>query len=233
MSQRATGRLTGLAPAALLVTLLSACGLPPGAWRPEFGRAVTTTYEKHLSRAETGDTESQNVVGFMLFHGEGVPQDRIRARAWFETAARLGNARAQGNLAAMDALDEARRGGTRGAARHTRLEPGGPSGRPEGEGLYQKFCSGCHGFNGIAAYVHSPSFALGESLDKSDGQLMQSLLKGTGEMPNWDDKLSLGELREALRFVRTLRLTYEGGVRETLRGAPPYFYLFGPMKPKI
>ena len=44
-----------------------------------------------------------------------------------------------------------------------------------GEKLYITFCAGCHGFNDIAYYVNSPSFALGERLQKSDHELQKSI----------------------------------------------------------
>lgn len=214
-----------LAPGIILVLQLCACGVPipirgGGKAGPE------TTYEKFLPLAEAGDAESQNVIGFMLFHGEGVRVDRVRAEIWFRQAAEQGNVRGQRNLAVMYSMGSSMydtESGREPAATATR-------GRSSGEGLYGRFCAGCHGFNGIARYVHSPSFALGQALEKSDAELMRSLLHGKGEMPNWDDKLSRSELEDVLRFVRTLRLRYEAGISQLLRAAPSFYYLFGPMK---
>jgi mono/diheme cytochrome c family protein len=55
-----------------------------------------------------------------------------------------------------------------------------------GEKIYLQFCGGCHGFNGIAWYVNSPSFALRERLEKSDVELTNSIKNGLGAMPAWE-----------------------------------------------
>jgi len=216
---------TRLALGIILALQLSACGAPIPIRGG--GRAgAETTYEKFLPLAEAGDAESQNVVGFMLFHGDGVSVDRARAEMWFRRAAEQGNVRGHHNLAVMYSMGLAvydTRSGRAPTAAATQAQLAG-------EGLYAKFCAGCHGFNGIAAYVYSPSFALGQTLEKSDEELMRSLLHGKGEMPNWDDKLSLTELQDILRFVRTLRVRYGAGIGQALRAAPSFYYLFGPMK---
>lgn len=216
-------RFAGSSLGVCLVLQLSACGIPltiqgGGAAGPE------TTYEKLLPLAEAGDAESQNAVGFMLFHGEGVDVDRVYAEIWFSRAAEQGNAKAERNLAFIQSMGSA-------VYDTAPREPAAAmQGRLSGEELYARFCAGCHGFNGIARYVYSPSFALGQALEKSDSELMRSLLRGKGEMPNWDDKLSRDELEEVLRFVRTLPSRYELGIRQALRAAPARYFLFGPMK---
>ena len=225
MLRPGNARLTRLALGIFVALQLSACGLTRGVGETgPFG--IEMTYQKFLMRAEGGDAESQNVVGFMLFHGEGVPVDGVRAEMWFRRAAAQGNVRAQRNLAIMSSL------GAEGFGPIQERQPVNESTQTlqPGERVYLRFCSGCHGFNGIAAYVHSPSFALGQTLEKGDAELMRSLLHGKGEMPNWDDKLSRGELEDVLRFVRTLRLRYDAGISQPLRAAPSFYYLFGPMK---
>jgi len=52
------------------------------------------------------------------------------------------------------------------------------------EKTYLQFCGGCHGFNGIAWYVNSPSFALRERMHKSDAELANSISNGRGAMPS-------------------------------------------------
>lgn len=220
-----TTRFFRLALCAFLAAQSAACGVLVGDWRG-VDAAPATTYRKFLARAEAGDAESQNVVGFMLFHGEGVRMDRTRARTWFQRSAEQGNMRAQRNLRAM-----AFPGTPESSVAPVRRPAGAPpQAQQEGQSIYSKFCAGCHGFNGISAYVHSPSFALGEALEKGDAELMISLLRGKGEMPNWDDKFSREELVEVLRFVRTLPAKYELGIVQSLGSAPPLYYLFGPMR---
>jgi len=212
----------------LLAAQMAACGVPKGYLGESDMSVPDTTYGKFLARANAGDAESQNLVGYMLFYGEGVRMDRARARLWFQRAAAQGNANAQRNLAILSAASapESVPAAARGVSRAPAPTP------VAGQALYEKYCAGCHGFNGISAYVHSPSFALGERLEKSDGELMRSLLRGKGEMPNWDDKFSREQLQDALRFVRTLPVKYGLGIGQTLSSAPPVFYIFGPMSPE-
>ena len=187
--------------------------------------AVSSTYGKVLARAESGDPEGQNAAGYMLFQGEGVRADRAQALLWFERAARRGNERARRNLAFLLAYPSAMSppAGKGKAALET-----GEAGHPER--LYVKFCGGCHGFNGIAAYENSPSFAFGERLEKPDAVLIRSLLNGMQEMPGWEGKLPTEDLRAILAFVRTLPARYDAGIVEPLRAAPEYVYLFGAME---
>jgi mono/diheme cytochrome c family protein len=217
---------TGLSLSVFLILQLSACNLATDSWRAAGLVGMETTYEKFLAPAEAGEAESQNVVGVMLFHGEGAGVDRVGAEMWFWLAAEQGNERARRNLAFLHSMSSA----ALDQAPERDMDGAFLRGRLPGEALYAKFCAGCHGLNGIAAYVYSPSFALGQRLEKSDEALMRSLLNGKGEMPNWDDKLSRAELREVLRFIRTLRLQYDLGIGQSLRGAPALYYLFGPMR---
>jgi mono/diheme cytochrome c family protein len=221
---------TGYARLGLIVFLaaqLAACGVPKGYLGELDTSPPDTTYGKFLARANAGDAESQNAVGYMLFYGEGVRMDRSRARLWFQRGAAQGNANAQRNLAILSAANA-----PESTLAPARIPPRTPNQTPQaGQVLYEKYCAGCHGFNGISAYVHSPSFALGERLDKPDGELMRTLLLGKGEMPNWDDKFSRDQLQDVLRFVRTLQAQYALGIGQTLSSAPPVFYIFGPMNP--
>lgn len=219
-------RLIRLALCVFLAIQSAACGVPRGGWTVAGGGTPETTYRKFLARAEAGEAESQNLVGFMLFHGEGVRSDRTRARMWFERAAAQGNPRAQRNLASMHALGAPETGVVPGQM----LTGTRPQISQAGQTRYEMFCAGCHGFNGISFYVHSPSFALGETLEKGDAELMHSLLHGKGEMPNWDDKFSPGDLLNVLQYVRTLRAKYDLGIGQALSGPPPVYYLFGPMR---
>jgi len=223
-------RFARLALSGVLALQLLACSMPRGDWGDAISGLPDTTFGKFLARAVAGDAESQNVVGFMLFHGEGVRMDRDLARSWFQRAAAQGNPRAQRNLAMMISSG-APESGLAPGQQQSRTVPPALSAGEAGSLLYGKFCAGCHGFNGISAYVHSPSFALGETLEKGDAELMGSLMRGKGEMPNWDNKFSPDELADVLRFVRTLRAKYELGIGQTLSGVPPVFYLFGPMAP--
>lgn len=96
----------------------------------------------------------------------------------------------------------------------------------EGERVFMTFCSGCHGFNGIAYYVHSPSFALRERLHKSDKELMRSIAGGKGEMPGWGNKISDEKLHALIIFIRSLAPAYEAGIIGETRKPEGIFFLF-------
>lgn len=227
MANDRLGAWTALALAVAFLLQLAACG----AWRGELNAtgnasAFESTFSKILVRAQSGHPESQNSVGYMLYHGEGVPMDRVRAQQWFARAAEQGNVHAQRNLAIMVPPNPAVLSAFMADSRLDRST----SDIAPGERIYLVFCSGCHGVNGIAAYEHSPSFAFGEQLDKSDAVLMRSLQEGTQGMPSWEGKLFHYELQEVLQFIRTLRERYEAGIGRPLRAEPGYYYLFGPME---
>ena len=52
-------------------------------------------------RAESGDAEAQNSLGWMYYKGEEVPKDDVEAAKWFRKAAEQGYASSQNSLGAM------------------------------------------------------------------------------------------------------------------------------------
>lgn len=207
----------GISTTAAALLLL---GCAPAATFRDGANAYESTYLRKLASAERGDPEAQNAVGFMLYRGDGVAVDRLQAQRWFEHAAAQGNARARRNLAFIAASPPQRQLSAKGSTES-------PS---AGERAYVKFCGGCHGMDGVAAYENSPSFAFGERLHKSDAVLMASLLDGRQEMPGWEGKLPVGELREILAHVRSLPARYDAGIGASSGARTGYVYLFGPME---
>jgi mono/diheme cytochrome c family protein len=243
----------------ILVSVLSACTPVKAPGQRVRESQGLSTFAKYLKLAERGDPDAQNLIGFMLYFGEGVRMDRAAAHHWFHLSADQGNASAQLNLALMhyigggvprdiqeaehylrfareskakladaasmldvpDNLDEL-------ANRAVRLLQIQDS---SGESAYLTFCGGCHGFNGIAAYVQAPSFALAERMEKSDAELFRTIITGHGVMPRWENKLPDDVLLDALRFVRTLPLQYRNGIAQVRRAPPSLYFLFGPMQP--
>ena len=173
-----------------------------------------STYLRKLASAERGDAEAQNAVGFMLYRGDGVAADRLQAQLWFERAAAQGNARARRNLAYIAASAPQLQFSAKAGAD----SPEGPA--RAGERAYLKFCSGCHGTDGVAEYENSPSFAFGERLHKSDAALMASLLDGRQEMPGWEGKLPRGRAARDPRARANVAPTLRPGHRRLGRGAP-------------
>lgn len=186
-----------------------------------------TTFDRVLWRAERGDAESQNAAGYMLFLGEGVAPDRARARLWFARAAAAGSDRAKRNLEYVMAPAP---GGSRGPRA---LAPFEDPRRARAAMQFARYCGGCHGLRGIAAYENSPSFAFGERLERSDEALMATVLEGRQEMPGWDGKLPREDLRAILEYARTLPARYARGLADSPEAASSYVYLFGPMEERF
>ncbi len=74
----------------ILITCLAAPGWPQA-------EKVTEL----MLRAQRGDAQAQNKLGFAYAKGEGVPQDYGEAEKWFRKAAEQGFAKAQYNLGLM------------------------------------------------------------------------------------------------------------------------------------
>ena len=213
------------------VSALYGCALD---FNPSERTSPKTTYEKHLVRAIDGNADSQNLLGFMHYFGDGVERNIEAALIWFARAAEQGHpdavvslARAleqMGNETSLSnpdpkAVDESESG--RGAAVRQTLLPG--------EETYAMFCAGCHGLNGIAAYVESPSFALGDRMDAIDLVLRRSIVEGVGVMPGWGNTFSKDELSNLVDFIRSLPEQYRQGVSLTLRDRPARYFLFSVM----
>lgn len=238
--------LTAVALAAAACATLADGTLFAPASRP------ASTYEKVLLEAEAGLVSQQVRLGFMLFFGEAAPFDPDAARRWFTTAAEAGDPVARLDLALMTALGI---GGPPDRAQAEELfeasmvDPARPVwlvyGTLEdyvadacrlprveadaGERTYGTFCSGCHGVHGIAAFGGSPSFAFGERMEKSDSELLQTVLFGYDVMPGWSGKVADDQLFAALRYLRTLQDDFRLGVLRRQRPEPPWFFRFGPM----
>ncbi|MDH3762591.1 MAG: c-type cytochrome [Gammaproteobacteria bacterium] len=91
-----------------------------------------------------------------------------------------------------------------------------------GEEAYLNFCGGCHGFNGIAWYVNSPSFALRERMDKTDEELKNSIKNGFGVMPAWEHMLRPAHIDALVQYIRTLAPRYDKGIIDELRRPEQY-----------
>ena len=80
-----------------------------------------------------------------------------------------------------------------------------------GEVLFVKYCTGCHGPQGEGgryrflrgpdpANLTSPSIG-----KKSDADLLKTIHDGKPNMPPWNVRLSEGEMKDVLAYVRTLK----------------------------
>lgn len=72
-----------------------------------------------------------------------------------------------------------------------------------GKDIYDSYCGPCHGFNGSPLLPHTPDFSVGERMEKSDSELLESIRAGKGKaMPAWLGILSEKECEEVLQFIR-------------------------------
>ena len=220
--------------------------------RPEPFEPAPSLFETVFQRARSGDPAAQNLVGFMLFTGEGAPSDPTAARFWLELAAEAGDPSAQVSLAVMYELGAGVPRDREQALRYLQMASHNPSrpvslrvrslGQlvedacavpddpdPEGPEVFATFCAGCHGTNGLAAYVNAPSFALGERLEKSHAELYQTVLAGHGDMPAWSEKLPRTWLSSAVHHARALQYEFRSATVHVLRSPPERYFRFGPM----
>ncbi|MBQ6974929.1 MAG: sel1 repeat family protein [Selenomonadaceae bacterium] len=56
--------------------------------------------------ANSGDTDAMNKIGYHYHYGEGVKQNFIEARRWYETAAEFGSHKAVYNLGLIYCEDD-------------------------------------------------------------------------------------------------------------------------------
>jgi len=248
--KRSLGWLTvGLAP------LAPACGVVTTRAAPG-GNDVPSVFERTLASARRGDPDSQNLLGFMLFNGQGAMPDPTAARFWFGMAAEAGSPIAQLNLAVMHALGAGTDRDLGTAERFFRLGMANPA-RPgdlapvsltnlidascdetyveptPGSQIFGTFCAGCHGAVGLAEYRPAPSFALGERMEKSDRELLTSIEWGHQRMPEWSEKIPREWIAQALGHVRGLSTELRFGLLHRLRPLPERAFRFGPMDPEL
>ena len=198
----------------------------------------------------------QNLVGLMLYRAQGVSVDAPAAHELFHSAADLGIVDARRNLGVLHTIgppgvtvdiDEAMMWFTAAittsnqnaletqdsqvavpAAIDTRIYPEFKYGG-NGKRIYLTVCAGCHGFNGMRFFYHAPSFAIGERMTASTEELMQTILRGKGLMPSWEDKLPVSDLEDALGYLRELALrTAYGTDSSAYNPMPESFYIFSP-----
>jgi len=194
-----------------------------------YKHSYKTTYEKFLAKAQAGELDAQNFIGYMRFYGEGVKQDFQQAHYWFHLAAEQGHLQAQRNLGLFHArallripeqyfdAEESNLWLTKASSNTPQSDlnedlsklnnnieyfDSGAS-LDNGRKVYRSFCAGCHGLDGIASFKLSPSFAKRERLAKRDEILLESINKGLNIMPAWQDVLSEDLQKSVLFYIRT------------------------------
>ncbi len=99
----------------------------------------------------------------------------------------------------------------------------------DGADIFLKYCAGCHGFDGLAEYELAPSFSMGDRLQKSDWELLQSVMQGKHGMPYWQDKLGVDEFRSAITYLRVMAERHSSGLPPREKPIPEMHYKFIPL----
>jgi cytochrome c6 len=79
-----------------------------------------------------------------------------------------------------------------------------------GADTYKAKCAMCHGADGLGATpagkaMGTKSFALPELVKASDADLIAATKAGKGKMPAYTGKLTDGQIKDVITYVRTLQ----------------------------
>lgn len=74
----------------------------------------------------------------------------------------------------------------------------------DGKAIFHERCAACHGLDGVPLLPDVPEFAKGERLDKTDKELLQSLMQGKGMMPAWGEVLSEQDSERVLSYLKII-----------------------------
>ncbi len=85
-----------------------------------------------------------------------------------------------------------------------------------GAAVYKTNCTPCHGAvgdaNTAAGKKYSvPPFHGSDAFKKSDGELLEFIKAGKGDMPAWSDILSDEEVKAVIAYIRTLEKSVSAG----------------------
>jgi len=86
----------------------------------------------------------------------------------------------------------------------TGMGPGSAYAEGSGQDLYESNCAACHGDDGTALLPGTPHFSRGERLEKTDAELMVSIVEGLEIMPPWAGIMTEKEMEETLAYLRLL-----------------------------
>jgi mono/diheme cytochrome c family protein len=76
--------------------------------------------------------------------------------------------------------------------------------------LYKSKCASCHGADGkgdtaVGKKLGVRSFSAPEVAKATDAELIEITTKGKGKMPAYDKKLTEDQIKELVKFIRTLK----------------------------
>lgn len=70
---------------------------------------------------------------------------------------------------------------------------------------YKRYCSACHGFNGMSMSPDVPNLRLNQGLLQPDLEIIQKLKKGSQRKPPMSGLLTDQELIDIVTYSRTIR----------------------------
>ncbi|MFQ5565475.1 MAG: c-type cytochrome [Paracoccaceae bacterium] len=74
-----------------------------------------------------------------------------------------------------------------------------------GGALYDRYCARCHGIDGFPNVPGAPDFTRGESLAKTDRELLDAVRFGVRSMPGYDQTIDKEGLIDVVFYIRTLQ----------------------------
>jgi len=74
-----------------------------------------------------------------------------------------------------------------------------------GQQLYQRNCASCHGENGLGQMKGVPKLSGFDVFSQPDQPLIEVIRSGRNTMPSFLGILNDREIREVIRYIRTLR----------------------------
>lgn len=69
---------------------------------------------------------------------------------------------------------------------------------------YERYCAGCHGFNGMSINPDAPNLRMNEGLLQADFQIVEKLKAGSAKKPPMRGLLSDQELQQIVTYIRTI-----------------------------
>ena len=74
-----------------------------------------------------------------------------------------------------------------------------------GGDIYDRHCANCHGSDGYPNLPGTPDFTRGESLEKTDPELINAVRFGVRSMPGFDQTIDKEGLFDVVLYIRSLQ----------------------------
>lgn len=74
-----------------------------------------------------------------------------------------------------------------------------------GRRLFEEHCARCHGVDGRPMLPQTPDFQTGDTLNKSDPELIEGVRRGVGVMPGFENTIGTRDMIDVMVYLRTLQ----------------------------